>query len=181
MNPGRKRGREGEESVPPEPDFEIKKARSLVFRYLTSRPRSRSEVEKKLADARFSPEVVQTVLIQMEREGYLDDAVFSRDFAESLVKRKSCGIRYVEHKLLERGIDPALARETARSVFPSEDVELEGALKAARKKLKTLKGRTILERKRKMGSHLSAKGFSSGVIQKVFLTGLLGEDPEVES
>lgn len=181
MNPGRKRDREGEESVPPEPDSEIKKARSLVFRYLASRPRSRSEVGKKLSSARFSPEVVQTVLTQMEGERYLDDAVFSRDYAESLIRRKSCGVRYVEHKLLERGIDPALARETARSVFPSEDVELAGALSAARKKLRTLKGGTILERKRKMGSHLSAKGFSSGVIQKVFSTGLLGEDSEVES
>jgi regulatory protein len=157
-------------------DVQLKKARLAAYRFLTGRFRSRKEVEEKIFRAGFSKEVVRRILDDLEEDNLLDDVRFSRNLAESLIRTKPCGASYVEHKLLGRGVDRDLARNTVRDLFPTEEEELETALSAARKKLRTLRAGSLADRRRKLAAHLSRKGFSSFVVRKACDTVL--SDPD---
>ena len=144
-------------------DKEIKRARNTAYRYLTIRPRSRREVEQKLRDREFPPDVVTSVVDHLLRLGYLDDRLFAAQWAGSRVRSRGFGKRRIEQELRMKGIDRELIRETLLGLFEDEP-ELEVARKEADKKLRTL-GRYEPEiRKRRLAGHLERKGFSSDIV-----------------
>ncbi len=71
--------------VPDEPDDAndklLKRAKNSAYRYLTIRPRSRSEVAQKLRDREFPPDIISSVIDHLIKLGYLNDEQFARDWA----------------------------------------------------------------------------------------------------
>ncbi|NTW57770.1 MAG: regulatory protein RecX [Nitrospirae bacterium] len=147
----------------------LKQARNSAYRYLTIRPRSCVEVEQKLRDWNFPPDIVSSVIDHLIKLGYLNDEQFARQWAASRVRSRGFGRRRLEQELRNKGISRDTIKETLSTLF--EDVpEAEVARKEAAKKLRTLTRFEPEVRRRRLAGFLERKGFSSEIIRAILRT-----------
>lgn len=152
----------------PEADHEklLKRAKNTAYRYLTIRPRSRKELADKLRDKEFSDQIVDAVLEQVTRLGYLDDGKFAAQWAASRVRSRGFGRRRLEQELRIKGISKDIIKETLITLL-EETPEAEIARKEAEKKLRTLTRFEPEVRRRRLAGFLERKGFSSDIIRTI--------------
>jgi regulatory protein len=147
-------------------DKELARARDAAYRHLSYRPRSREEVLRKLKEKGFSRPVIETVLHDLERLGYVNDREFAVQWTRSRIRLRSFGRRRIEQELRDRGVERELIQDALSAVF-EEASELDLALGEAVKKMKTL-GRFDPEvQKRRIAGLLERKGFPAGIIRSV--------------
>jgi regulatory protein len=150
-------------------DKVLKRARNSAYRYLTIRPRSCVEVERKLQDREFPPDIVSSVIDYLIKLGYLNDEQFARQWAASRVRSRGFGRRRLEQELRSKGVSSVTIKETLGALF--EDApEAEVARKEADKKLRTLTRFGPEVRRRRLAGFLERKGFSSEIIRTILRT-----------
>lgn len=145
---------------------ELTRARNAAYRLLTCRPRSHAEVEKKLREKNFDDVIIDAVLADLTRLGYLDDEKFVQSWAESRIRHSLHGRHRVELELLRKGVDRELVRRKLAEVF-SSDRELTTARQAAFKRLKTMQSIDRSARHRRIAGYLERKGYSYEVIRRI--------------
>ncbi|OGW51320.1 MAG: hypothetical protein A2078_13730 [Nitrospirae bacterium GWC2_57_9] len=145
---------------------QLGRARNAAYRYLSLRPRSRAEVERKLTEKEFPPAVIQTVLAGLDRLGYVNDREFAGLWARSRVRLRGFGRRRIEQELRSRGVSRDIIHETLAGLF-ADSSEAEVARKEAQKKLKALERFEPCVRRRRLAGHLERKGFSSDIITAI--------------
>jgi len=101
------------------------KDRALLL--LGVRWRSRDELRRRLLQAGFEAEEVQTALADLERSGLIDDARFAREVVRDQAGRKLSGDRAVRAALRQKGVAP---EEVERALEAAGD-EPERALALA--------------------------------------------------
>lgn len=141
----------------------LKRAKNSAYRYLTIRPRSRREVEQKLLDREFPPDIISPVIDHLVKLGYLNDEQFARQWAASRVRSRGFGRRRLEQELRIKGVSRDIISESLRDLFV-EAPEAEVARKEADKKLRTLARFEPEVRRRRLAGFLERKGFSSEII-----------------
>jgi regulatory protein len=141
-------------------DRALKRARNTAYRYLTIRPRSCVEVERKLRDRKFPPDIVSSVIDHLIKLGYLNDEQFARQWAASRVRSRGFGRRRLEQELRNKGISRDTIKETLSTLFEDAS-EAEVARKEADKKLRTLIRFEPEVRRRRLAGFLERKGFTS--------------------
>jgi regulatory protein len=145
---------------------ELKRARNTAYRYLSIRPRSRREVERKLQDKEFPLSIVRETMMHLDRLGYVNDREFALQWTRSRIRLRSFGRRRIEQELRDRGVDRELIQDALSEAF-ADASELDLALGEAEKKMKAL-GRFDPEvRKRRIAGLLERKGFPAGIIRSV--------------
>lgn len=148
---------------------DVSRAKNCAYRYLSYRPRSRAEVERKLVEKHFPREIIHTVLVDLDRLGYVNDPDFARQWARSRVRLRGFGRRRIEHELTGKGVSGDIISEALDGVF-DDSSETDIARREAEKKLKTL-GRFEPEaRRRRLAGFLERKGFSSDIIGTILRT-----------
>jgi regulatory protein len=140
------------------------KARDKAVRFLSYRARSQKEVFDKLAAAEdgFSAEIIDRVIAQMARYGYIDDAQFARAFISEKRKLNGFGEIRLRHALTEKGIRGDII-ENALAEQPQNAAE--AALTLLEKKYKAGKCADQKERK-KACDFLLRKGYSYEIIKE---------------
>ena len=145
---------------------EIARAKNTAYRLLTYRPRSRAELVQKLQDREYDHAVVDAVVADLERLGYVNDHEFARQWAAARTRLRGFGRRRIEQELRGKGISRDLIGETLAKLF--EDApEREVALREAEKKLKSLARFEPEVRRRRLAGHLERRGFPMDVIYDV--------------
>ena len=144
----------------------LKRARSTAYRYLTIRPRSSVEVEHKLHERKFPPDIVSSVIAHLIKLGYLNDEQFARQWAASRVRSRGFGRRRLEQELRSKGISRDTIKDTLDALF-EEAPEADVARKEAAKKLRTLTRFEPEVRRRRLAGFLERKGYSSEIIRNV--------------
>jgi regulatory protein len=147
-------------------DNEYTRAKNIAYHYLSYRPRSHSEVEKKLRDKGFSDVTVRMVLSNLIRLGYIDDEKFADQWTQSRVRLRGFGRRRIEQELRDKGVDRETARRALDDVLTS-DLEIETARRAAERKLRTVRTLDRETRRRRLAGFLERKGFSFSVIRHI--------------
>jgi regulatory protein len=147
-------------------DKELTRAKNAAYRFLTYRPRSRKEVEDKLREKQFSDSVIDEVLADLDRLGYMNDREFAQQWARSRVRLRGYGKRRIEHELTGKGISSDIIDEALGAVF-KESSETDIARLEAEKKLKSLSRFEPEIRRRRLAGYLERKGFSSAVISTI--------------
>lgn len=141
------------------------RAKLRAMHLLEKRPYTEKGLRDKLTDAEYPEETIDAAIAYVSSYGYIDDARYARDYAETYVTRKSR--RRILSDLLARGIDKACAEEAVAEVFLAEGDEAE------EEQLKTLlrkKGYdpsvddTVYHQK--IYAFLSRKGFSHEQIKR---------------
>ena len=142
---------------------EIDRARLFAYKLMNYRPRSEAELKGRLERKGYSSEVVDAVIKNLMRLGYIDDKAFARYWIACRAGKKgSYGLR---QELLNKGIDIAVINEFLAELGPEE--EFNSALKLAQKKI-TLRGGTCPYPL--LAGFLKRKGFSYSIIKSVVQT-----------
>ena len=148
------------------PAKELAKAKDAAYRYLSYRARSRTEVERKLAEKSFSDPVIRAVLTDLDRFGYINDAEFAGLWTRSRISLRGFGRRRIEQELRDKGVSREIITETLRETFKNSP-ELEVARREAEKKAGTLGRLDPPVRRRRLAGFLERKGFSFDTIRAV--------------
>lgn len=132
---------------------------------LSVRPRSISEMRKRLSAKGFSGEEVEKTIEQCKKFGYLDDTKFAAAVCNAMLLARPVGKRLILQKLRTYGLDnQTIENALAGCVTPDQEMAL--AEKALLKKKGQL-ARAGVDKKlwyRKLGQFLAGRGFSSETI-----------------
>lgn len=152
---------------------ELVKARRVALRLLARRPCSVVEVEARLAERRFPPDVIRRTVDHLISLGYLNDEAFARGRARYLMETRPMGRRRLAWELVKKGVGKELAETSAGEAF-SELSEREVALEVARRRLQSYRGLPRQKAKGRLKGYLERRGFSLSDIIAV-VDELLGE------
>jgi regulatory protein len=108
-----------------DPELRLQHALDLAFRYLTQRERTVLEIRRYLEGKRVEPGAIEEALAHLQREGYLDDVRFARQFAEDRRLLDDWGGDRIERRLLALGVPVELVRDAVG--LRGHDGELEAA------------------------------------------------------
>jgi regulatory protein len=134
---------------------------------LAVRARSARELCLRLARTGALKGDVTWVSDRLERSGYLDDAVFARQLAESRFAR-GVSRRRVSDELFRRGVAQSVAAAAIDSV--AEEVEVDeyaAALAAAQKRIASLSSVDLFTRRRRLYAFLARRGYQADVVGRV--------------
>ena len=148
---------------------EITRAKNTAYRLLALRSRSRAELVQKLQGREFGAYVIDSVMADLDRLGYINDLEFAVQWAANRVRLKGFGRRRIEQELRRKGIAPDVIRAAVSEAVPVDD-EVAAARKAAEKKLRTLNSVGPDVRRRRLAGFLERQGYSIEIIRSL-LTG----------
>ena len=151
-------------------------AMAFALKLLGLRNHSQKELERKLLKKGYTVESIYPALEQLTSQGLLDDRKFSMELIRSRSGRKPSGKMKMRAELRKRGISETIIGELLKEY---ESKEL--CYRAAEKKIGSLHGTTITDRKKKLAVFLHNRGFEWQDIQTVlihfFQSGLDNEEP----
>lgn len=137
-------------------------ARSIVLRQLTASPKSRHQLEQKLAEREIPEEVAAAVLDRFEEVQLIDDADFAHSWVRSRSQSRSLARGALKRELAGKGIAPELAEEALSQVTDAD--EAEAARELVRRRLSPtvdLSDRAARDKQtRRLVGMLARKGYS---------------------
>lgn len=162
----------GQESAPPsafaegrfaedrEPD-PAAVARAIVLRQLTNSPKSRLQLERKLAERNVPKDVAAAVLDRFEEVRLVDDAEFAEMWVRSRSQTRKLAKGALRRELAEKGIDGDTAASALEQL--SDDDEEAAARQLVERRLRV--GTDLSDRAerdkatRRLASMLARKGY----------------------
>jgi regulatory protein len=115
-----------------DPELRLQHALDLAFRYLGRRDRTVLEMRRFLEGKRVEPCAIEEALAQLQREDYLNDARFARQFAEDKRLLEEWGADRIERRLMTLGVPPGIARDAIELRDRHGELEAACALLARR-------------------------------------------------
>ncbi|MCD0182824.1 regulatory protein RecX [Micrococcus luteus] len=128
------RRRPGPAPLPADPREREEAAREVVLRQLALGPRSRGQLEAKLAEREAELELIARVLDRFEEVRLVDDAAFAEVWVRSRHRSKGLARRAIGHELRQKGVDRDVAAEALEAI-DGED-ERAAALELVRRRLR---------------------------------------------
>lgn len=143
---------------------QLTKALEKSFRLLGIRLRSQKELEKKLKEKEFAPEIIKKTIDRIKELSYLDDKKFARAWVESR-KLSRKGKYVILRELKQKGVAEEIVKKTISCYTPNQELEI--ALELAEKKIKTYKDLDKFKIRQKLSRFLASRGFGWDTIIKV--------------
>jgi len=141
--------------------FEVGYQRALHF--LSYRPRSEAEIQRKLSEQGFEESVIAAVLERLKGNGFLGDEKFAQDWVENRTTFRPRSKRMLAMELRQKGVND---EEIQKALVETDDEETL-AYKAAQQYLRRLDGVDWETFRKRLGGHLARRGFSYGTITPV--------------
>jgi regulatory protein len=149
-----------------------------ALRYLERRLYSRHELQVRLARQDFGPAVIEGVLNELQRLGYVDDERFARTKALSAAEHKHHGKRRAMVELIKAGVDRPVADRALEKVYDVHD-SLATARQLAQKKAPALRKLDPLVARRRLAGMLLRRGFDYDTVRPV-IDEVLGDEPAAD-
>jgi regulatory protein len=149
------------------------RARDYALKLLAYRPRSRAELQTRLARKGYTEETINQVLALLERAGWVDDAQFATLWVRHQVQTKSRGSDRIRWELAQKGIGREIA-EAALAAEVDEGAELAQARAVAAKVRAQLAGVEPRTASRRLADRLARRGFSRDIVWHVVRETLAG-------
>jgi len=128
-------------------------------------PRSRAQLEQKLAQRDCPPDVAAAVLDRMTEVGLVDDEAFAQMLVRSLQTGRGLAKRALARELSTKGIDDDLATVALDSI--PDALERDRARELVDKKLRAMHGLGIAVQTRRLAGMLARKGYSPNLTYTV--------------
>jgi len=145
-----------------------------AMKYLSGRLHSREELRKKLSRQEYSAAMIDEVLEELKRLGYLDDERFAKTKALSAAQHKHHGPRRAMMELMRAGVKKDVAEVAVGEVYESNDNVAE-ARKLAMKQAERLKKLDPQVARRRLAGMLARRGFDYDSIKPV-IEEVIGRD-----
>lgn len=138
-----------------------------AFRLLGRRQHSSSELTRKLWNKDYEQKLIDAVIEDLQKNGYLDDKEFIRAFVAEKGKAKNWSSKKIKAELFKRGIDSKIIDEILDAQTKCSDND--SAMKLAKKKYEVLSKRNLepKELRNKLSTYLFSKGFDYDLIKEV--------------
>ena len=136
-----------------------------MLRQLSMGPRSRAQLERKLAQRGCAPQVATEVLDRLQEVGLVDDVAFADHLVQSRRRTKGLAGAALLVELREKGVDREVAHTAIGGLDPQTDRARAEAL--ATRKLSTMTGLDPQVQARRLAAMLTRKGYGSGTVYAV--------------
>jgi regulatory protein len=143
-----------------------------AMKYLQMRLHSTAELRRKLVRREYGDGVIDGVITDLLRMGYLDDARVAKTKAMSAAEHKHHGRRRAFMELIKAGVKKDVADAALNDVYTKTD-SLEAARMLAEKKAGSLKRLDPQVARRRLAGMLMRRGFDYETIRPV-IDGVLG-------
>ncbi len=138
----------------------IYRAKGQALRYLSSRPRTETEIERRLSEVGFDDSVSADTIQWLRENGYVDDADYAEQYAKSRMSASGYGPQRVQRELMKRGIDRKLAENAVRDAYPEEEVEGSAMAQAEKRAVSLMRSESDKrKRHKKLMDFLVRRGF----------------------
>lgn len=111
------------------------RAKEYAFKLLTFRPRTKKEIEDKLAGKNYPAEIIRQIVQMLENYNLVNDEEFAELWIRDRCKVRSYGRWRIKHELALKGIDRALIDEQVNRLISDEE-EFEMARRLVEKREK---------------------------------------------
>jgi regulatory protein len=111
-----------------DPELRLQHALDLAFGYLGRRERTVLEMRRFLEGKRVEPSAIDEALAHLQREDYLNDARFARQFADEKRLLEEWGADRIERRLLTLGVSAEHVREAVEVRGRADELEAACAL-----------------------------------------------------
>lgn len=139
-----------------------------AFRLLGRRHHSILELKQKLFQKNHESKLINDVLNDLVKGGFLDDKKFASVFVEEKLRTRFWGNKKLKSELIKKGIDAHTISEVLSSHL-SSDNKLQSAELLAVKKLERLKFRKydLQTLRKKVSGYLMTRGYDYEIIREV--------------
>jgi regulatory protein len=137
-----------------------------ALKYLGMRLHSRAELRRKLVRREYGDQVIDAVLDDLARMGYLDDARFAKAKALSAAEHKHHGRRRAYVELIKAGVKKDVADAALDDVYETSD-STAAARHLAEKKAPSLRKLDPMTARRRLAGMLQRRGFDYETIKPV--------------
>lgn len=131
---------------------------------LSRRDHSIAEVTAKLRRQGFAAGQITAAVTRLIERGLVNDDRFARAYIDAALRRTAVGPRWLQHKLLEKGITPELITAVLKQTFPrgrAEALAHQAAANWQRRHPRQASDQARLAR------FLASRGFSSEIISSI--------------
>jgi regulatory protein len=144
---------------------------------LAARGRASADLRRVLVRKGEPADRVDAAIVRLEHAGFLDDAIFARQYTRSKAVGGGLSRRRVQQELSKRGVAREVSNEAIEAVFVEEGVDEAASIeRVARKKLRSLSSVDAPTRKRRLYSFLARRGYDSADISRVLRLVLVAGD-----
>ena len=140
-------------------------ARQIVLRQLAMAPRSRAQLEQKLAQRDCPAVVAAAVLDRMSEVGLVDDEAYALMLVRSQQAGRGLAKGALARELRTSGINDELAQHALASISEADECDRARAL--VDKKLRAMHGLGIEVQTRRLAGMLARKGYSPSLTYAV--------------
>jgi regulatory protein len=136
-------------------------------RMLGARGRSARDLERRLVQTGETAASARAAVERLEREGYLNDAEYARQYTLSKARNAGLGRRRITRELLRQGVSSELADQMAVDVYASEGMSEEAiAIERAVKRLRALTHLDAPRQRQRVYAYLARRGYSPETIRR---------------
>ena len=158
-----------------EREEELEEARKYLRLLLKYRPRTESEIEGRLEEKGYKPDVIEEIIDWGRKKDLVDDELFAEYFVEDRLQNKPKGRSGLYKELLDHGVDKGVANDVLDEKL-SGGQEEELCRKLARKRIAKYKGDDTKAKYRKTLGFLERRGFARGLANSVLKDMLFNDD-----
>ena len=134
------------------------KLRDQAYRYLSRRAHSCQELQLKLSNKGYAKDLIQHIISDFLRRGYLNDHDFARSFIIEEINLKKSGPILIRNKLLKKGISLNTCDDLISSLYDFQD-QIDNCAFLAGKKYKQGTGDDDQKKKKILINYLRRKGY----------------------
>ena len=143
-------------------NFTINEIEQKLKRYCSYQDRCHNEVEKKLKEFDLIEEAKNKILFNLINGNYLNESRFSENFVRGKFKIKNWGKIKIVQELKSRNISDINIK---RGLMEIDEVEYKNKLENIFiKKLSSLENQSVINKKKKIFSYLSYRGWETNLI-----------------
>lgn len=147
-----------------------------AMRFLQRRMHSRAELKTKLGRNEYPADLIESVLDDLERLGYVNDEKFAAASTELSAKVRHHGRRRAAIELMKKGVTGESARKALEHTYDTHD-SLAVARELAQKKARSLQKLDAQVARRRLAGMLMRRGFEYDVVRPV-IDEVLGQHDE---
>lgn len=138
-----------------------------AYNLLARRVHSVRELQNKLRNKKYDPELINEIIEHLLSTNLLDDFKFATAFIEEKIKLSAWGKARLKIELMKRGVSQEIISRLLQENL-SEDSQYDNAVQLAQKKLKLLNNRNMDKNQivKKLYSFLQSKGYSYTLSKK---------------
>lgn len=137
-----------------------------AVKMLQSRLHARMELRRKLMRREYAESMVDEVLADLTRLGYVDDTRFAKTVTLAAAEHRQHGRQRAMVELLRRGVEKETARRAVQDVYEATD-SLAIARRLAEKRAASLKRLDPIVARRRLAGMLARRGFEYDVVKPV--------------